>query len=72
MDVWDWKTGNFTGITDSENRAKAYVESHIQPGTTAFVMKVNSALGSSTPLGARWTATRTDAGIEWQFSRWAS
>jgi hypothetical protein len=34
MDVWDWKTGNFTG--------------------------------------ARWTATHTDTGITWQFSRWAS
>ena len=69
MDVWDWKTGTFTGITDSEDRAKAHVASYIQPGTTALVMKVNSAPGSSTPLGSRWTARRTDMGIEWQFSR---
>ncbi len=75
MDMWDWKAGNWQGITDSSERARAHAESHLQPGLTARVVKVNSEYGQSHTLGSGWTGTLTDQGeVDWRFSRemWAS
>ena len=70
MDMWDWTAGNWQGITDSEERALAQAESHLQPGITARVMKVNSRQGQCYTIGTGWTGTLTEAGeVDWQFSR---
>jgi len=74
MDMWDWKAGNWQGITDSEERALAHAQSHLQPGEMARVVKVNSQYGYSGTLGSGWTGTIGDQGeVDWQFSRemWA-
>jgi hypothetical protein len=69
MDMWDWKAGNWQGITDNEDRALARAESHLQPGITAHVVKVNARRGHSRTLGSGWTGTLTDRGeVNWHFS----
>jgi hypothetical protein len=70
MEMWDWTTGNWTGITDSEQRAKDHCEEHLQPGMTARVAKVASRLGASTPLGSGWTAVRDAGTVTWTFAWW--
>jgi hypothetical protein len=75
MDMWDWKAGNWQGITDSEERARAHAQSHLLQGMTARVVKVNSQYGQSHLLGSGWTATLNEQGeIDWHFFRdmWAS
>ena len=74
MDMWDWKVGNWQGITDSEERALSHAGSHLEPGVTARVVKVNSQYGHSDTLGSGWTGTLTGQGeVDWRFSRemWA-
>ena len=67
MDMWDWKAGNWQGITDSEERAREHAESHLERGMTARVVKVSSRHGHT--LGSGWTGTRTEQGeVDWQFS----
>jgi hypothetical protein len=75
MDMWDWKAGNWQGVTDSEERALAHAESHLQHGMTARVVKVNSRYGHSDTLGSGWHGALNDQGeVDWQFSRemWAT
>jgi hypothetical protein len=70
MDMWDWKAGNWQGITDSEARAKVHAESHLHDGVTARIVKVNSQYGHSQTLGSGWLGRRTEQGeVDWQFSR---
>jgi hypothetical protein len=72
VEAYEWFAGRWTGITDSEKRAKRHCELHMPDGGTARVVKVRSQFGDSRPLGSGWTGTKARGRVEWTDARWAS